>query len=297
MVQQKTMVARIGTAAVYIIILLMGLICLLPLINILSISLSGSAAVSANEVGLFPVDLSFAAYQKLLDDDQFWRSAMISIVRVVLQLGVNMILVILMAYPLSKSQREFRSRGIYMKLLIFAMLFNGGLIPTYLVVKQLGLLNSIWALILPGAIPIFNVILLMNFFAGVPKSLEEAALIDGANQFSVLFKVYLPCSIPVLATIALFSIVGSWNDFFSGLIYITKVRNFPLMTYIQSININIADLVKAGASANALANAAEISNKNLNAAKIVVSTVPLLLIYPFLQKYFVTGIVVGAVKE
>lgn len=120
---------------------------------------------------------------------------------------------------------------------------------------------------------------------------------DGANPMQVLWKVYLPCSVPVLATIALFSIVGSWNDFFSGLIYITKVNNFPLMTYIQSLNVNIADLLKAGASSSTLTNIAELTNKNLNAAKIVVSTIPLIVIYPFLQKYFVTGIVVGAVKE
>lgn len=297
MVHQKSAVARIGAIAVYAIIILMGLMCLLPLINILAISLSGSAAVTANQVGLIPVDATLAAYKKLVEDGQFWRSAGISVLRVVLQLAINMIVIVLMAYPLSKPKREFRSRGIYMKILIFAMLFNGGLIPTYLVIKELNLLNTIWALVLPGAVPIFNVILLMNFFAGVPKSLEEAAVIDGASQLSVLFKVYLPCSLPVLATVALFSIVGSWNDFFSGLIYITKVRNFPLMTYIQSLNINIADLVKAGASADTLASISDISNKNLNAAKIVVSTIPLLLIYPFLQKYFVTGIVVGAVKE
>ena len=184
-----------------------------------------------------------------------------------------------------------------MKLMIFAMLFNGGMIPTYLVVKRLGLLNTVWSLVLPGAVPIFNVILVMNFFAGVPKSLEEAAIIDGANPLQVLMRVYLPCSVPVLATVALFSIVGSWNDFFSGLIYITKVQNLPLMTYIQSLNVNIADLVKGGASADTLASVAAISNKNLNAAKIIVSTIPLLAIYPFLQKYFISGIVVGAVKE
>lgn len=275
----------------------MGLICLLPLLNILAMSFSGSAAVTANQVGLVPMDFTLAPYQKLLGDEQFWRSFMISVVRVILQLALNMVLIVLMAYPLSKSKREFRARGVYMKLMIFAMLFNGGMIPTYLVVKRLGLLNTVWSLVLPGAVPIFNVILVMNFFAGVPKSLEEAAIIDGANPLQVLMRVYLPCSVPVLATVALFSIVGSWNDFFSGLIYITKVQNLPLMTYIQSLNVNIADLVKGGASADTLASVAAISNKNLNAAKIIVSTIPLLAIYPFLQKYFISGIVVGAVKE
>jgi putative aldouronate transport system permease protein len=297
MIQSKSISSRIGKIIVYALTILLGLICLLPMLNILAMSFSGSAAVSANQVGLLPVDPTLAPYEKLLGDGQFWRSFLISLVRVILQLAVSMVLIVLMAYPLSKSKREFHARGIYMKLMIFAMLFSGGMIPTYLVIKQLGLLNTIWALVLPGAVPIFNVILVMNFFAGIPKSLEEAAVIDGASPLEILLKVFLPCSVPVLATVALFSIVGSWNDFFSGLIYITKVQNFPLMTYIQSLNVNIAELVKAGASASTLSGAAEISNKNLNAAKIIVSTIPLLMIYPFLQKYFITGIVVGAVKE
>lgn len=297
MVRRKGMSAQVGTIAIYCIIILMGLICLLPLLNIVAISFSGNAAVAGNQVGLLPVDFTVAAYKKLIEDSQFWRSAGTSVLRVVLQLALNMVLVVLMAYPLSKSQREFRARGIYMKLLIFAMLFNGGLIPSYLVVKKLGLINTIWSLVLPGAVPIFNVILVMNFFAAVPKSLEEAAVIDGAGPMDVLLKVYLACSKPSLATVALYSVVGSWNDFFGGLIYITKVNRYPLMTYIQSLNINIAELVSSGADAATLASIAEISNKNLNAAKIVVSTIPLLLIYPFLQKYFVTGIVMGAVKE
>ena len=184
-----------------------------------------------------------------------------------------------------------------MNLIIFAMLFNGGMIPTYLVVKNLDMLNTIWALVLPGAVQVFSIILVMNFFIGVPKSLEEAAIMDGANPLQVLIKVYIPISMPALATVALFSIVGNWNDFFSGLIYMTKVTNYPLMTYIQSLTISIEEMLKAGATSSDLANAGEVSNKNLNAAKIVVSCVPLLLIYPMLQKYFITGIVVGSVKE
>lgn len=184
-----------------------------------------------------------------------------------------------------------------MNLLIFAMLFNGGMIPTYIVVKNLGLLNSVWSLVLPGAVPIFSVIMVMNFFMGVPKALEEAAVIDGATPLQVLTKVYLPCSKPVIATIALFSIVGSWNDFFSGLIYMTKVNNYPLQTYIQSLSVKLEDMLNAGGSLSSLVNVMDVSSQNLNAAKIVVSVIPLLLIYPLLQKYLITGIVVGSVKE
>lgn len=288
---------RMGRFVIYAIVILLALICLLPLWNIVAISFSSSEAVSANAVGLLPVKFTTAAYSKIIDDAQFWRSFGISVLRVALSLVLNMILIVLMAYPLSKSKREFKGRNIYMNVMIFAMLFSGGMIPSYLLIKNLDMLNTIWSLVLPGAVPIFSVILVMNFFAAVPKALEEAAFIDGANALQVLFKVYVPVSIPALATVSLFSIVGTWNDFFSGLIYMTKVSNYPLMTYIQSLNVNIAELLQSGTNSAQLSNLTEISNKNLNAAKIVVAVIPLLLIYPLLQKYFVTGIVVGSVKE
>ena len=297
MVQKKGIVSNMGKGAIYLIVFLLGVICLLPLLNIVAVSFSGSAAVAANRVGIFPVDFTVAAYEKILGDHQFWRSFGISVARVVLALLLNLILIMLMAYPLSKSKREFKGRNIYMDLLIFAMLFNGGMIPTYIVIKNLGLLNTIWALILPGAVPIFSVIMVMNFFMGVPKALEEAAVIDGATPLQVLTKVYLPCSKPVIATIALFSIVGSWNDFFSGLLYMTKVNNYPLQTYIQSLNVKLEDMLNAGGSISSLVNIMDVSAQNLNAAKIVVSVIPLLLIYPLLQKYLITGIVMGSVKE
>ncbi|MBO0603489.1 carbohydrate ABC transporter permease [Sporosarcina sp. E16_3] len=297
MVQNNSFSGRLGKFSIYTLVLFSGLVCLLPLCNIVAISFSSSDAVAANAVGLVPINFTTDAYSMIVEDKQFWRSFGISVQRVILSLIVNMIIIVLMAYPLSKSKRQFKGRNIYMNLIIFAMLFNGGMIPTYLVVKNLGLLNTIWSLVLPGAVQVFSIILIMNFFIGVPKSLEEAALMDGANPFQVLMKVYIPISLPALATVALFSIVGNWNDFFSGLIYMTKVSNYPLMTYIQSLTINIQELLKAGANASVLENVAAVSNRNLNAAKIVISTIPLLLIYPMLQKYFITGIVVGSVKE
>ncbi|MEK4826116.1 carbohydrate ABC transporter permease [Niallia sp. FSL W8-0951] len=297
MIENKSFSAKCGRLTIYAIVIFLALTCLLPLWNIVAISFSGGDAVASNKVGLTPINTTLEAYKMIMDDSQFWRSFGISIQRVILSLVINMVLIVTMAYPLSKTKREFRGRGIYMNLIIFAMLFNGGMIPTYLVVKNLDMLNTIWALVLPGAVQVFSIILVMNFFIGVPKSLEEAAIMDGANPLQVLIKVYIPISMPALATVALFSIVGNWNDFFSGLIYMTKVTNYPLMTYIQSLTISIEEMLKAGATSSDLANAGEVSNKNLNAAKIVVSCVPLLLIYPILQKYFITGIVVGSVKE
>lgn len=297
MVENRSFHSRVRLTIIYGIVLLLGFACLLPLLNILAISFSGSAAVSANRVGILPVNFTLTAYNKILSDRQFWHSFMISVIRVILALLLNLAVTVPMAYAMTKSKKEFRARNIYMNLLIFAMLFNGGMIPTYILVRNLRLLNSIWALVLPGALPIFNVILLMNFFLGIPKSLEEAALIDGANPVQVLLKIMIPCAKPCLATVSLFSIVGSWNDFFSGLIYMQKVEKYPIMTYIQSLNVDIQELLKSGASSSVLENVTELSNRNLNAAKIVVAVIPLLLIYPILQKYLITGLVMGSVKE
>lgn len=297
MVENRSIHSRVRVTVIYGIVLLLGFSCLLPLLNIVAISFSGSAAVSANRVGVIPVDFTLTAYNKILSDGQFWRSFVISVIRVILALALNLAVTVPMAYAMTKSKKEFRARNIYMNLLIFAMLFNGGMIPTYILVRNLGLLNSIWSLVLPGALPIFNVIMLMNFFLGIPKSLEEAALMDGASPFQVLIKIMVPCAKPSIATVSLFSIVGSWNDFFSGLIYMQKVENYPIMTYIQSLNVDIQELLKSGASSSALENVTELSNRNLNAAKIVVAVIPLLLIYPILQKYLITGMVMGSVKE
>lgn len=284
---------------IYTIVILLTLSCLIPLMNVIALSLSSSEAVAGNNVGLIPVDFTWAAYERIIQDSQFWRSFGISVFRVVMSLIINLILIVTMAYPLSKSEKIFHSRKFFMSIIIFAMLFSGGMIPTYLIVRNLGLLNNIWSLILPSAVPIGSLILVMNFFRGVPKSLEESALLDGANAWDILMKIYVPISLPSLATVSLFSIVGSWNDFFSGLIYMTQVSNYPLMTYIQSLSINIAETLQnsAGLSSEQLQSLLAVSDRNLNAAKIVIAIIPLLVIYPFLQKYFVSGIVVGAVKE
>lgn len=283
----------ISRIIIWAVVILLTLSCLLPLINMVAISFSGSNAVSANKVGLLPVDFNTSAYKKLLGDAQFWKSFLISVERVVLGTFINMVFTISMAYPLSKSRNRFRAREIYMKIVIFAMLFSGGIIPLFMVVSKLHLTNTIWSLVLPSAVPVFNVILLINFFKGVPDSLDEAARIDGAGPLTVLLKIYLPVSLPALATVALFAIVNHWNDYFSGLIYMSKAEMYPLQTYIQQLTVDLTQITDA----NQLKQLASMNNRTFNAAKIVVSTIPLLIIYLFLQKYFVTGMVIGAVKE
>lgn len=283
----------VSKVIIWAVVILFTLSCLLPLVNMIAISFSGSDAVAANEVGLIPKDFNVSTYKKLLGDNQFWRSFLISIERVILGLAINMFFTVSMAYPLSKSKRRFPAREIYMKIVIFAMLFSGGIIPLFMVVSNLHLTNTIWSLVLPGAVPVFNVILLINFFRGVPESLDEAARIDGASPIQILLRIYLPVSLPALATVALFSIVNHWNDYFSGLIYMSKASMYPLQTYIQQLTVDITQVTDA----EQLKQIASMNNRTFNATKIVVSTIPLLIIYPFLQKYFVSGMVIGAVKE
>lgn len=291
--KSKTLGSRLADVCIWIVLLFLTLLCFLPLLNMVSVSFSDKSAAQANLVGLLPVNFNLSAYRLLLEDAQFWHSFLISLERVLLGTALNLLLSVLMAYPLSKSKRDFGARNLYMNAMIFAMLFSGGMIPIFIVIKSLGLLDSIWALVLPGAVPIFNVILLMNFFKSIPPALDEAAVMDGANKFKILFHIYLPVSLPALATIGLFSIVGHWNDYFSGLLYMNSSANYPLQTYIQQLTVDVTKVTDP----SQLKALASVSNKTLNAAKIVVSIIPVLMIYPLLQKYFVSGLVIGSVKE
>ncbi|SEK75585.1 carbohydrate ABC transporter permease [Paenibacillus sp. OK003] len=291
--RSKTFGSRFADVCIWIVLLLLTALCFLPLLNMVSISFSDKSAAQANLVGLWPVNFNLNAYKLLLDDTQFWRSFVISVERVVLGTALNLLLSVLMAYPLSKNKHSFHARNMYMNSMIFAMLFSGGMIPIFMVIKSLGLIDSIWALILPGAVPIFNVILLMNFFKSIPDALEEAAVMDGASKLRILFGIFLPISLPALATIGLFSMVGHWNDYFSGLLYMNSSSNYPLQTYIQQLTVDVTKVTDP----SQLKSLASVSNKTLNAAKIVVSIIPVLLIYPFLQRYFVSGLVIGSVKE
>lgn len=297
MIESKTLGSRIRVAVIYILVILLAVLCLFPIWNMVCMSFSSSTMVIANKVTFYPRQFTLEPYKLLLKDSQFFKSFGISVVRVALALVINLTMIVLLAYPLSKTVREFNGRNIVMSIMIIAMLFSGGMIPTYLLVKELGLLNSVWALVLPGAVPIGNMIMTMNFMAALPGSLEEAAIIDGASPLQVLIRIILPISKPSLATMALFTMVGHWNDFNSGLIYMSKQENYPLMTYIQSLRVDTSAMLSDGMDPEEIEKLLEVSGKNLDAAKVVVATIPLMLIYPFLQKYLIHGIVMGAVKE
>ena len=273
----------------------MTVICLLPLLNVLALSFSDKQAALAGEVGLWPVNFTWSSYEYLVADSRFFAAFWVSTKRVILGGGLNLILTLLMAFPLSLEKKEFPSRNRYMWLVVFTMLFNAGLVPWYFVIKYTGIMNTIWALVLPGAVPVFNVILLMNFFRGIPKALKEQASIDGVGALGLLFKIYVPLSLPAIATVTLFSVVGHWNNFFDGMLLINSPEKVPLQTYIQSLVVRISDLSQNTLTAEQLTE--KMSQRTFNAAKIVVSAVPILAIYPFMQKYFVKGITLGSVKE
>lgn len=274
---------------------LIALLSLLPFLHSIAISLSDKSSVAAGKVVFWPVKFSFSSYVFLLQDSQFFRSFLISVERVVLGGGATMLITILMAYPLSKESDVFRPRNVYMWIIVFTLLFNGGLIPWYMTVKTLHLTNTMWGLVLPGAVAAFNIILMMNFLRALPKELQDAGCMDGAGPLALLVRIYLPLSLPSLATIGLFTIVGHWNNFFDGLILMDDPKNYPLQTYIQQLVVSERNI--ANMRPEEMKQLSEVSNKTLNTAKILISMVPILAIYPFLQKYFAKGIVLGAVKE
>jgi ABC-type glycerol-3-phosphate transport system permease component len=210
---------------------------------------------------------------------------------------LNFALNIMMAFALSKDSKEFRMRNTYMWFLVFTMLFSGGIVPWFMTIKSYGMLDSMWALILPHAVQVFNVILLMNFFRNLPKELSEAAEIDGAGPWYIMLRLFVPLSLPAIATVTLFSIVFHWNSFFDGLILMNSQDHYPLQTYIQTLVAQLSAQAMTSMSPDQLAEAMAVSNRTFNAAKIIISMIPILLIYPFIQRFFIHGITLGSVKE
>lgn len=279
-----------------VILSIVTLICVLPFVHLLAVSLSSQAATSAGIVGLWPKDFGWEAYEYLLQKQEFFRSMGVTLIRVFTGTILGMVLTVLTAYPLSKETLRFKQRPIYVCFLAFTMFFGGGMIPTYMVIKELGMIDTMWALILPTAMNVWNVILLLNFFRQIPKDLEEAALLDGAGQFYILGKIYLPISLPSLATVLLFTIVAHWNAWFDGVLYINTTSKYPLQTYLSTIILDSNAMNNQMVTPEQMELMERIGSQNLQAAQVFVGALPILLVYPFLQRFFIKGIVVGSVK-
>ncbi|RED63976.1 carbohydrate ABC transporter permease [Cohnella lupini] len=274
-------------------LLLIAILCIVPLVHVLAVSLSAKSAADANLVGLWPVEFSTIAYEKTISNSVFLSSLWIAAKRTITGTLAILLVACLAAYALSKENIQFKGRSVYAWLFIFTMVFNGGLIPFYIVIQRLGLMDSFWVLILPGIVNVWLTILLMNFFRGIPKELEEAALIDGSGHFGILIRIYLPLSLPALATLGLFAMVWHWNSWFDGLLYLSKKEDYPLATYLQTVIIS-RDMSSMSFSRTEFDL---LSQKTLNAAQIFIGALPVLIVYPFLQKFFVKGLVMGSVKE
>lgn len=279
----------------YIFIGIMALICLLPIVHVLAVSFSDRVANSAGMVTFWPVNFTLVSYKYIIEDIGFLKSFLISVARTVIGTVLQVCMCILCAYPLSKSSKRLPGRLVFVWFFMIASLFSGGLIPTYLVVKSLGLINSFWALIIPCAVPIGSVILMLNFFRNLPNELEEAALLDGASQMTVLTKIYIPLSKASIATVSLYSIVGNWNSWFDGKIYLNG--DYPLATYLHIlVTQSTTGIIMSTTDINLIEQMLKVTNESLRSAQLFVAMIPVLCVYPFVQKYFTTGIVVGSLK-
>jgi putative aldouronate transport system permease protein len=272
--------------------ILLAVLCIAPIVHIFAISLSGKDAIISGKVGFFPTDITLDNYAYVIKDNAFYTAFGISIVRTILALATQLIMIIFAAYPLSLRCKDFHTRDFFTWFFLIAILFSGGLIPTFLVVKNTGLLNSIWALIIPGAVPLFYVILMQNYMKSLPEEIRESAAMDGAGQFRTLVQIILPLCRVSIATISLFIIVDNWNAWYDGILYINDYHKFPLQTYLRTVIVKV-DMNKI----SDLTSLAElVASGGADAAKIFLSLLPVLIIYPFAQKHFVKGIVLGSVK-
>jgi putative aldouronate transport system permease protein len=288
---------RIFSIANHLFLAASALLCILPFVNVLALSFSSKQAASAGLVGLWPVKPTTVAYQYILGNNQFVRAFAVSLIRVLLGLAINLLMIVIAAYPLSRDARRFPARTFYIWYFVVTMLFSGGLIPFFLIVKKVGLIDSIWSLVLPGALPVYSAILVMNFFRSVPRELEESAYIDGAGHLVTLLRIYVPLSTAALATMALFSMVGHWNSWFDGLIFMNRVERYPLQTYLYtSVIISSERLNTLNKSPEEMVLIEQLSDRSIRASQIFVATFPILLVYPFLQRYFTKGIILGSVK-
>jgi putative aldouronate transport system permease protein len=278
----------------YVVLIILGLVCIFPLIHFLAVSFSDRAATVGGLVTLWPVRFTTASYELVLNAPLFYRSLFTSVLRIILGVSLQMMVTILMAYPLSKSDRVFKGRNLFMWLLLIGLFTDWGIIPWWMVIRSLGLIDSLAALVIPSALVPYSVVLMMNFFREIPQELDDAARIDGASHWRRLFKIYIPLAVPSIATLTLFSVVFHWNSWFDGMVLIYDVNKLPLQTFLRSVVIGLdtSNLALQPTSSQFLL----YSDRSIRAASIFLSIVPVLLLYPLLQRYFVTGIKLGSVK-
>lgn len=264
---------------------------LLPLLQLLAVSFSSPIAADSKQVFLFPVEFTTASWSHILQNTGLWKSFGITVYITVAGTFLSMLFSVLTAYPLS--HKQFLIRKPVMLGIIITMIFNAPMIPFFLTVRELGMMNSLWSLILPGVIGTFNMIIIRTFFTGIPKELDDSARIDGCNEAGILFRIYLPLSKPVMATVSLFYAVGYWNTFQRAVLFIRDPEKWPLQTKLRAYLTSPEEL----AAVNLVLGDYDFNTTTLKAATILFATIPIVLVYPYLQKYFVKGSMLGSLKE
>ncbi|MGG1516078.1 carbohydrate ABC transporter permease [Paenibacillus oryzisoli] len=278
---------RLFNLTINLLLALMGLTALFPLLYVLSVSLTPFSEVLKNGgYVIIPKSITFGAYRQLFSEDQIPSAFKITMIITLLGTFLNVALTTLIAYPLSR--QGLPGRKILLAGLILTFIFNGGVIPTYLVVKQTGLLNSLWAMIIPNIIWSYNVLIMKSFFGNIPEELFDSAKIDGAKELRVLWQIVLPLSVPVLLTVSLFYGVSHWNELFQAIMYVTNRNLFPLQVVVRDI------LMQSSSSLNAADNS--VPTVTLQMAAVIIACLPLIVVYPFVQRHFTKGMMLGSVK-
>jgi putative aldouronate transport system permease protein len=272
-----------------------GVMTLLPVMNVVSKAFSGEGPVIAGQVLFWPVGFQLDTVRYVLTKPEFRNAFNNTVFVTLIGTAIAMLLTITTAYPLSKT--SLRGRKFFLYIFVFVMLFNAGMVPNYILYRSLKLTNTIWALVFSGTFSVFYLFIMKNYFEALPESIEESARIDGASNFVTLYRIVLPMSLPVIATITLFYSVGFWNNYFAGVLYITSPKLKPLQQYLYDlITMALTTTDATGNISGDINSIMNLSGENVRSATIVVSTVPILLVYPFLQKYFVKGVTIGSVK-
>lgn len=285
---------RVFYAINYILVTLVVMTMLFPLLNIIAMSFSSERAIMSNEVNIFPVEFTANTYVQVVKRTQIFRAMKNTVILTIVGTAINMFMTVCGAYALSK--QRLAGRKAILMLITFTMLFGAGLIPNFILIKNLGLMNTYWALWLPGAISTYNMFVMKTFFSGIPASLEESAYIDGANDIRILISIILPLSLPALATITLFYAVGWWNAYFSLILYVNVSSKKALQQILHDlINASgVVDQLQMADSNDAIMQ--PIATESIKAVAIIIATMPIMCVYPFLQKYFTKGVLIGAIK-
>lgn len=282
---------------IYVFLAVLAMITLFPFIHVLSTSLSSSRAIMSGEVFLWPKEITFTSFKNLIEDGQLFNAMKNTLLITVVGTSINIVATIMAAYPLSR--KRLKGRNVLLMLITFTMLFGGGIIPNYILIKTLGIMNTYWALWLPGLISTYNFFVMKSFFEGLPPELEESAAIDGANDLFIIWKIILPLSMPIIAALTLFYSVTWWNSYMNVLMYITNSGKLSLMVkLLQMIDTTSQNLLNTNATNGSEGASIQtmVTPEGLRAAAIIISVLPILCVYPFLQKYFVKGVLIGSIK-